>query len=145
MWHVTGERWQVTGDTMWQYKGLMNIISKFRVPCSYRLGETYFKASALWADAFYKSQCPSVCPSVRLSVCLFTFEVPFNRLLAPTSQSWMSNIFRDSESLGKSNGMKWSNIWTFWFENGLISPHKKKFFFADFAGYNRLIPLICGL
>ena len=22
---------------------------------------------------------------------------------------------------------------------------KKKFFFADFAGYNRLIPLICGL
>ena len=28
-----------------------------------------FKASALWADAFYKSKCPSVCPSVRLSVC----------------------------------------------------------------------------
>ena len=23
-----------------------------------------FKASALWADAFYKSKCPSVCPSV---------------------------------------------------------------------------------
>ena len=29
-----------------------------------------FKASALWADAFYKSICPSVCTSVRLSVCL---------------------------------------------------------------------------
>ena len=29
-----------------------------------------FKASALWADAFYKSKCPSVCPSVRLCVCL---------------------------------------------------------------------------
>ena len=28
-----------------------------------------FKASALWADAFYKSKCPSV--------RLFTFEVPF--------------------------------------------------------------------
>ena len=26
-----------------------------------------FKASALWADAFYKSKCPSLC----LSVCLF--------------------------------------------------------------------------
>ena len=26
-----------------------------------------FKASALWADAFYKSKCPYV----RLSVCLF--------------------------------------------------------------------------
>ena len=29
-----------------------------------------FKASALWADAFYKSKCPSVCPSVCLFVCL---------------------------------------------------------------------------
>ena len=29
-----------------------------------------FKASALWADAFYKSKCPSVCLSVRLSVRL---------------------------------------------------------------------------
>ena len=28
-----------------------------------------FKASALWADAFYKSKCPFVCPSVRLCVC----------------------------------------------------------------------------
>ena len=30
--------------------------------------------------------------SVRLSVCVFTFEVPFKRFFAPTSQSWMSNI-----------------------------------------------------
>ena len=29
-----------------------------------------FKASALWADAFYKSICPSVCVFVCLSVCL---------------------------------------------------------------------------
>ena len=65
-----------------------------------------FKASALWADAFYKPICPYVC----LCACLFTFEVPFKRLFAPTSQSWMSNIFRDSESLGKSNGKKWSQI-----------------------------------
>ena len=27
------------------------------------------KASALWADAFYKSKCQSVCLSVRVSVC----------------------------------------------------------------------------
>ena len=65
-----------------------------------------FKASALWADAFYKSKCPYVC----VFVCLFTFEVPFNGLFAPTSRSRMSNIFRDSESLGKSNGKKWSHI-----------------------------------
>ena len=28
----------------------------------------FFKASALWANAFYKSKCTSVCPSVRPSV-----------------------------------------------------------------------------
>ena len=49
----------------------------------------FFKVSALWADAFYKSKCPSVCLSVRL----FTFEVPFNALFAPISRSRMSNIF----------------------------------------------------
>ena len=78
---------------------------------------------------------------VRLSVCLsvrlFTFEVPFKRLFAPPSWSWMSNIFRDSESLGKSNGKKWSHIWSFLFENCQKSPRKKKgFFFADFALQN---------
>ena len=65
---------------------------------------------------------------VFFSLTFFTFEVPFNGLFSPTSQSWMSNIFRDSESLGKSNGKKWSNIWTFLFERGLKSPRKKKFF-----------------
>ena len=69
-----------------------------------------------------------------LSVCLFTFEVPFNGLFAPTSQSRMSNIFKDLESLGENNGKKWSNILTFLFGSGLKSPHN--FFFvvvADFA------------
>ena len=60
-----------------------------------------FKASALWADAFSKSICPYVCP---------LFEVPFNGLFAPTSRSRMSNIFRDLQSLGKSNGKKWCHI-----------------------------------
>ena len=72
----------------------------------------------------------SVCPCVRLSVCpcvcLFTFKVPFNGLFAPTSWSRMSNIFRDSESLGKSNGKKWSQIWTFLFATCLKSPRKKR-------------------
>ena len=75
-----------------------------------------FKASALWANAFYKSKCPSVCLFVDVYVHVFTFEVPFNGLFSPTSRSRMSNIFRDSESLGKSNGKKWSHIWTFFFE-----------------------------
>ena len=60
----------------------------------------------------------------------FTFEVLFNGLFAPTSQSGMSNIFRDSESLGKSIGKKWSNIWNFLFGSGLKSPRKKKKFFV---------------
>ena len=69
-----------------------------------------FKASALWADAFYKSICPSVCLCVCPSVRVFTFEVPFNGHFAPTSRSRMSNIFRDSEFLGKRNGKKWYHI-----------------------------------
>ena len=44
-----------------------------------------YKASALWADAFYKSKCPYVCLCVCVSVCVFTFEVPFKRLFLPTS------------------------------------------------------------
>ena len=70
----------------------------------------FFKAYALWADAFYKSICPYVCLVVCLSVWVFTFEVLFKRLFVPTSQSWMSKMFRDPESLGKSNGKKWSQI-----------------------------------
>ena len=54
---------------------------------------------------------------VRVFVCVFTFEVPFIRLFSPTSRSSMSDIFGDSESLGTSNGKKWSQIGTFLFEN----------------------------
>ena len=82
-----------------------------------------FKALGLWADAFYKLKCPSVCPSVRV----FTFEVPLKHYFAPTSQSRMSNIFRDSESLGKSSGNKLSQIWKFLLQNGLKLPRGKCF------------------
>ena len=44
----------------------------------------------------------------------------------------MSKVFRDSESLGKSAGKKWSQNWTFLLGSGLKSSRKKKFFFADF-------------
>ena len=70
----------------------------------------------------------SVCLSVCLSVRLFTFEVPFKRLFAPTSRSRMSNIVRDSESLGKSNGKNWSQIWKILLESCLKSPRKKSLF-----------------
>ena len=84
-----------------------------------------FKASALWAHAFYKSKCPYVCLCVCAFVCLSAFEVPFSTLFPPTSRSRKSNIFRDSESLGKSNGKKRSHIWYFLFGSGLKSPRKK--------------------
>ena len=63
---------------------------------------------------------------------LLPFSVFFNGLFAPISRSQMSNIFRDLESLGKSKGKKWSQIWTFLFENCLKSPRKKKLIFSHF-------------
>ena len=50
---------------------------------------------------------------VAMSVCLFVCLSPFRLLdfeayFAPTSRSWMSKIFRDLESFGKSAGKKWS-------------------------------------
>ena len=74
----------------------------------------------------------SVCLSVRslLRYCLTVF-------LPPLPKVGCQICFRDSESMGKSNGKKWSNIWTFLFGIGLKSPRKKKVFFcADFALQN---------
>ena len=102
-----------------QVSYVMCQVSRVRCQVSYVtfFPSSFFKASVLWPDAFYKSKCLSV----RLWVRLFTFEVPFNGLFAPTSQSRMSNNFKDSESLGKSNGKKGSQIWTFLFGSGLKS------------------------
>ena len=76
---------------------------------------------------------------------LLRFSVFFNGLFAPISRSWMSNIFRDSEFLGKSNGKKWSQIWTFLFENCLKSWRKKKVFFFTFFGLFRFSVFFKGL
>ena len=66
------------------------------------------------------------------------FLVFFNSLFAPTSRSRMCNIFRDSESVGKSNGKKWSQIWTFFvWKLSKIAAQKKKFssLFSVFFGF----------
>ena len=70
----------------------------------------------------------SISQNVRLSVFVFTFDVPFKHFFAPTSWSQMSKIFRDSESLGKSSEKKLSQIWSFWFKNVLKSLRRKSFF-----------------
>ena len=85
-----------------------------------------FRASALWADAFYKSKCPSVCPSVCPSDRVVTFEVSLKRIFAPTSQSGMSKNFRDSEFMGKSSEKKWSQILISLLKNGPKLPRQKQ-------------------
>ena len=74
----------------------------------------------------------SISQFVHMCVCfcvgLFTFEVPFKHLFAPTSWNRLSKIFRDSESLGKSNKKKWSQIWKLLLIKGVKSPRRKKFF-----------------
>ena len=77
-----------------------------------------------------------VCVFVCLSVCVFTFEVPFKGLFAPTSRSWMSNILKDSESFGKSNGKSGLTFKHFCLEGVLNRRAKKISFFADFSLQN---------
>ena len=69
---------------------------------------------------------------LRIKKKLFTFDVPFKGLFDPTSQSRMSKIFRDSESLGKSNEKKRSQMWIFWLTNGLKLPKRNNFFTVFF-------------
>ena len=56
-----------------------------------RLTKFIFKALALWADAVYKSKCPSVCLSVRLfvrlSVCSL-LRYRLNVFLPPVPKIW---------------------------------------------------------
>ena len=88
----------------------------------------------------YKTTSKQKCSSVR-PLLSNTFPQGFRiskNIGYPTSRSRMSNILTDSESLGKSNGKKRSQIWTFLFENCRKSRHKKKFFsslFSIFFGF----------
>ena len=92
-----------------------------------------FTNLALWAELVY-----SCSRDVRLCMYILSpFHVlDFEAYFAPTSWSPMSKIFRDSESLGKSAGKKWSQKWSFLLESGLKLPLKKVFFCADFALQN---------
>ena len=60
---------------------------------------------------------------------LFTL---FKRLFAPTSLSPMSKLFRFLESLGESNGKKWSQIWKLLLRKGVKLPRIFFFFFFFF-------------
>ena len=86
----------------------------------------FFKALAVWANSFYKSKCPPVCPSVRLCVCSL-FEVTFKRIFTPNSLNLIPKIL-EIPNPWKSSGKKLSQIWTFLLKNGLKSLRQKKFF-----------------
>ena len=81
------------------------------------------------------SVCVCVCVCVCVFVCLFVpfHGVYFEAYFTPTSQNRMSKIFRDSESLGKSAGKKWSQNWKFSLGCGLKLPCKKKLVFCSFC------------
>ena len=64
----------------------------------------------------------------------FHFCTLFKRHFVPTFQSPMSKLFRFSESLGKSNGKNWSQIWKLLLRNGVKLPCAKKVvFFGKFC------------
>ena len=81
----------------------------------------FLKASALWANSFHKSIYP--CVSSLLRSCLNVFLPPLSKVGCPKN-------FRDSESLGKSNGKKWSHFWQHLLVKGVKSSRNKKLFFS---------------
>ena len=139
--HLGGSFWNTMpnlGETIWNR--LMHLAGTLQIFCLSRqkspqellsgciwlrpmwchtvtLPNNIFKASALWEDAFYKSNCRYVCVFVcsllRNSLTVF---------LPPLPKSRMSQFFRDWESLGKSNGKKWSHIWKLLLIKGVKLP-----------------------
>ena len=91
----------------------------------------------IYAVSFSKHQASVPILSINLfvhtSVCVFTFEVPFKRLFAPTSQSWISKSFRALESLVKGNAKKWFQIWNCLLIGGIKLQHKKSLFWCKFC------------
>ena len=84
-------------------------------------------------------QCPKekglfLCLPLLSRICLVTvFLTSFNGLSVPISGSPMSKLFRLSESLGKSNVKKWSQIWKLLLIKCVKSPRQKKFFLHFFS------------
>ena len=87
----------------------------------------------------------SISQNVRLCVFLYVcpshFSTLFNGLFAPTFRSPMSKLFRFSESFGKSNGRKGSQIWQFLFIKGVESLRQKKSFSRWFFSFICLLHL----
>ena len=82
---------------------------------------------------------------VCLCVCVFTFKVPIKCLFAPTSQSQMSKILRDLESLGKSGERKCFHIWKLFQIKDVKSLHFLGWILQQSGGYTtRIRKLLTG-
>ena len=71
-----------------------------------------FKASALWANAFYKSKCPYVCLCVCVCVCSL-LRYRLNVFFSPTSRNRMSRMSRIRNPWGKvmeRNGLRFEHL-----------------------------------
>ena len=67
-----------------------------------------------WADAFYKSICPSVCLCVCVFVHLFTFEVPFKRFFPPLPKVKCQKFLKNQNPWGKEierNCLRFENFY----------------------------------
>ena len=86
-----------------------------------------FKASALWADAFYKSKCPSVCLSVCPSLCSL-LRYRLNVFLSPLPGVGCPTFLEVPNPWGKSNGKKRSQMWSFLLKkcSKIVAAKKKK-------------------
>ena len=109
-------------------KLVLNILLLFLKVCCFH----FFKASALWADAFYKSICPSVCLSMCLSVCSL-LRYRFTVFL-PTLPEVGCEIFLDIRNpwwkVMERSGLTFEHF--FW-EVVLNCRAKKSFFFCWFC------------
>ena len=78
---------------------------------------------------FFAKKCAQLPRQKKVFYRLFSSHLftPFKGPFAHTSRCQMSKIFRYLESLGKSNGKKWSQIWTFFLKNCVKITRKKSF------------------
>ena len=95
----------------------------------------FFKASALWANAFYKLKLPSVCLFVCLSVCpsvCSLLRYHLNVILLPLPKNGCLIFLEVWYPWGKvmeRNGLRFENL--VWKWSKIAKQNKKVFFLAD--------------
>ena len=102
------------------------------------LNETLYKASALWADAFYKWICQYVCLYVCVSVCSL-LRYRLNVFLPPLPEIEYPNLLEILNPWGKvmeRSGLRFENFYK-------IAAQKQACFWANFALLSRIFCYRC--